>query len=218
MKAGKSVHWIIRLARDSSLPGGAQLKVPPDVTPTEAWQSVMDACGVDENRLEEVMAEWFHLKVADLGAADSVVATLVPGSLARGFNVLPLHEGERYLVVATADPTNFDAEQQIGFASGRSLRLQIAAPTRISEAVEGTYSADRVVSKILDGIDPEPEGRVRDPRVKVLEDEPAPTEEKSEEEGADAGPIVNLTKHDLPGRGDEGGVRHSPPTPPPREE
>lgn len=187
------MHWIVRVARDASMPGADQLDVAPRATTAKAWHAVVTRCGVDEDELAAAVAKWFRLGVADLTAADPSVAKFVPGSVAREFHVVPLHDEDNYLAIATANPTDVHSEQQVSFASGRSLILEIASPGSISEAIEATYSTERVVTKLADqvvvGGDAKPE---LDPRVRVLEEEAAPREAE-EDEDADAGPIVNLT-------------------------
>lgn len=150
----------------------------------------MDACGVDEDRLAEAVASFFKLQVAVLDQAEPAAVKLLPGSVARSFGVFPLFEEDRHLAVATADPCDVQAEQQIGFASGRLPLLRIAPPSRIADYIENTYSPEKAVTNLLNRIDPE----AKEPKVTVIEEEQeAPESLVIIQEEAGAGPIVRLT-------------------------
>ena len=149
----------------------------------------MAACGVGDDELARLVAMWFRVDVADLTAGDPSVIRLIPGPVARRFGVFPLEDLDRRLAVATADPCDVQAEQHIGFASGRTPLLRIAPPDRIMEAIEATYSTERAVGDVLNRPDrPNP-----DPRVKIISEEPAPREQTPPDDSGDAGPIVKLT-------------------------
>jgi type II secretory ATPase GspE/PulE/Tfp pilus assembly ATPase PilB-like protein len=149
----------------------------------------MAACGVGDEELARLVAMWFRVDVADLTAGDPSVIRLIPGPVARRFGVFPLEDLDRRLAVATADPCDVQAEQHIGFASGRTPLLRIAPPDRIMEAIEATYSTEHAVGDVLN----RPDRPSRDPRVKIISEEPAPQEQAPPDESGDAGPIVKLT-------------------------
>ncbi|NJD18162.1 MAG: hypothetical protein FIA95_02620, partial [Gemmatimonadetes bacterium] len=184
-------HWIVRVARGAALPGADTLEVLPRTPAPEAWGAVMSACGVGEDELAALVARWFKLDVADFANLDPTATTFLPGLVARRFGIFPLAEEDRHLTVATADPCDVQAEQQVGFASGRTPTLQIAPPSRIAEHIEATYSPGKAVDNLLNRMD-----TGRDPRVKILEEEPAPEPSVAAgegDDGVDAGPIVKLT-------------------------
>lgn len=183
-------HWIVRVARGAGLPGADLLRIPPRTPAKDAWAVVVEACAVTEDDLAEAIARWFKLDTADFSEADPAAAGFVPGSVARRFGVFPILDEDRHLTVATSDPCDVHAEQQIGFAAGRTPVLRIAPPSRIAEHIETTYSPDRAVTTLLNRMD-----RVRDPRVKILEKEDAPDPEpvSALEDEVEAGPIVKLT-------------------------
>ncbi len=185
-------HWIVRVARGAGLAGADALQVPARTPAPEAWSAVTSACGVGEDELAAIVAKWFKLDVADFENLDPTATKFLPGSMARRFGVFPVAEDERRLTVATADPCDVQAEQQVGFASGRTPTLQIAPPGRIAEYIEGTYSPGKAVDSLLNRMD-----AGRDPRVKIIEEEaPAPEPMVSldgADDGTDAGPIVKLT-------------------------
>jgi hypothetical protein len=182
-------HWIVRVARGAGLPGADALEVLPRTPAPEAWAAVESACGIGEDELAVIVARWFKLDVADFDNMEPTAAKFLPGSVARRFGVFPLAEEDRRLTVATADPCDVQAEQQVGFASGRTPALHIAPPTRIAEYIEATYSPGKAVDTLLNRMDVG-----RDPRVKIIEEE-APAQEPmvaldGDDGGVDAGPIV----------------------------
>lgn len=177
-------HWLLKVAQRASLGGADAIDVALGTPPAEAWHTVAATCGVTEGDLVRHVADHYRLRVADLHAAEARVVKLVPEDLARRFNVFPIREDDRHLVVATADPNDFHAEQALGFASGRTPVFAVAAPSELREAIDAAYSPDRALETILGRVDAESEGSIR-----VLE------EEKPEQVGADAvtaAPVVKL--------------------------
>ncbi len=185
------MHWIVRVARAKGLPGADSLQVSPRAPAEEAWATTTAHCGISEDALADAIAAWFRLDVARFEDAEALATNLLPGPVAREFNVYPLEEDERYLVVAIADPCDVAAEQQVGFASGRIPQLRVAPPGVISQRIDSTYAPDRAVANLLDRIEPG-----EDVEVMVVEDEDEPELdpqmfEDEDEEGT--GPIVRLT-------------------------
>lgn len=58
---------------------------------------------------------------------------------ARRYNVLPVALTEAALTVATATPFDLDCERALGFATGRSVRVLLAAPAAIRTGLEELY-------------------------------------------------------------------------------
>ena len=186
---GNFPHWIVVAARAADLPGANTLEVTGRTPVEEAWAIAQSSLNVDGWQLAEAIAAFFRLEVADLAGADPVAAKLLPGSVARKFNVFPLLEGDRRLVIATASPVDVQAEQQVGFASGRAVVFRIAPPDAIAEFVEAHYAPDRAVANLLERIEPE-----TDASVTILEEEEEPGLEPllTMGESADEGPIIRL--------------------------
>lgn len=179
-------HWIQRVAQREGLPGADAIEVPAHASLEEAWTAAMRACGVDAQALALAVARNFRSQVADLTLAEPTAAKLLPASVARKFLVFPLRDGDRSLVVATADPTHVQAEQEVGFASGRTPELRIAPPWDIARAIEAAYSPDKAAESLLEGVSESMDDLVE---VVGVTDEP---EDVSVEEAA-SGPVVRLT-------------------------
>jgi type II secretory ATPase GspE/PulE/Tfp pilus assembly ATPase PilB-like protein/8-oxo-dGTP pyrophosphatase MutT (NUDIX family) len=90
----------------------------------------------------ETLAKRFRLPIADLTSATDQAIALVPEKWARRFHVLPLVATEQELLIATADPLDVDCERTLAFATGRRIRLAIAAAVAIARRIDEAYQSD----------------------------------------------------------------------------
>jgi type II secretory ATPase GspE/PulE/Tfp pilus assembly ATPase PilB-like protein/ActR/RegA family two-component response regulator len=181
-----AVHWLVRIAEraghgDAKRPGIAAGSAAP-----VAWTETTRAYGLSDAQLTALVAEYFRLDVADFQSADPNAALLIPETMARKHLVFPLVEDDRNFVVATCDPTNVEAERALGFSTGRTPLFQVAAPGAIQDALDGRYSPERAVEKLLGGMSDE----IDDETVKLVE-EMGP--ESISEDDARATPVIRLT-------------------------
>ena len=151
--------------------------------PASLWESTVQKKLTTDDRIIAAAAERFRLPVADLTKLELKVRESVPETLARRFNVLPLRITDSYMEVATANPFDIDAEKLLAFATGREVRMQLAAPGRIRDKLEEVYRPENVVSQLLGGM----EGST----VEQLEEEPLEDLASSEEEASQR-PIIRL--------------------------
>jgi len=178
-------HWLIDVAVRAGVQDAETADLPVGAPLDDAWAAVRAAGSLDDDELVQHVARHFRLGVADLSAGETKALKLVPEAVARRFCVFPLREDDRTLVVATANPTDMEVEQALGFASGRTPELQIAAPAALRESIDARYSPDRVMEELLGGVDAE-----LLERVSVVEEEEAEVVGAHE---ADAAPVVKLT-------------------------
>ncbi|NJD19789.1 MAG: type II/IV secretion system protein, partial [Gemmatimonadetes bacterium] len=175
-----------RVASREGFPGADAIRIPSHASLEEVWRTAMSACGVDAATLAAAVARSFRTQVADFALSEPTAAKLLPASVARKFTVFPLRDTDRHLVVATADPTQVEAEQEVGFASARTPQLHVAPPWEIAKAIDAAYSPDKAAELLLEGVS-ESVGELVE--VVGVTDEP---EEVSAEETA-SGPVVRLT-------------------------
>ncbi|NJD18117.1 MAG: response regulator [Gemmatimonadetes bacterium] len=180
-----AVHWLVRIAERAALPAPERPEVPPATRATEAWTAVTKAYGVSDQRLAELVAEYFRVKVANFAEADPNAVLLVPEVMARKHHVFPLVEDDRHLVVATCDPTDVEAERALGFSSGRTAHFEVASPAAIQEALDGRFSPEKAVEAFLGQLEGDGEDALK------LVEEMGP--EAITEEDAGATPVVKLT-------------------------
>ena len=92
------------------------------------------------------------MPIADLNNVESNARGAIPESLARKFRILPLRISNSTIDIATADPHDLDCERNIGFATGRAVRMNLASPTRILDRITEVYRPERSVDKLLEGM------------------------------------------------------------------
>jgi len=90
----------------------------------------------------DALARRFRLPIADLASASSHAVGLVPERWARRFHIVPLEATERELLVATADPLDVDCERTLAFATGRHVRMALAAADDIAQRIEELYRGE----------------------------------------------------------------------------
>lgn len=158
-----AVHWLVRIAERAGILGSQRLDVPADTSSSDAWNTVSRAAGVDQSRLAGLVADYFRLTVADFAAADPNAFLLVPEAMARKHLIYPLAETDRHLAVATADPTDVEAERLLGFTAGRQAVFHVASPEQIKEAIELRSSPEKAVENLLGSLalEEDPEDAVK---------------------------------------------------------
>lgn len=110
-------HWLVDVARSAHLANSDLLALPASLPTEEAWAKATQICKVTDDQLARHVADHFRVAVAQLAGAESHALKLVPEGVARRHKVLPLRQSDRQLVVATANPGDYEAEQAIGFVS-----------------------------------------------------------------------------------------------------
>ena len=116
------------------------------------WESAVRGGSIGDDALLTALASRFRMKVAELGSATSQARELVPESLARKYRIVPLAASDSALDIATADPHDLDCERTLAFATGRTVRMQLAAPGAIATRIDELYQPESAVEKILEGV------------------------------------------------------------------
>jgi type II secretory ATPase GspE/PulE/Tfp pilus assembly ATPase PilB-like protein/CheY-like chemotaxis protein len=185
-KSLQKKHWLVHVLRRAGIVGAEDLGIDPGAPPAEAWSEACEATGISLDELAAQVADYFRLQVANLDAAEAPAVKLVPEKIARQYGIFPLREDDRQLTVATADPTNFAAEQALGFVSGRKAVFQVAPPPFILDSVNANYSADGVMESLLDRVDQ----AIADSVAVVANEDPGAAVTEAE---AEAAPVIKLT-------------------------
>ena len=129
------MHWLVQIAQRANLPRAETLDIAADMSTPMAWAGVEQHCGLGEDVLVRAVAAATGLEVAKFADAHPPARRLVPDRIARRWNVVPLRETDKHIVVATSDPSNVEAEQAIAFASGRRVMFEIASPAMLHAAL-----------------------------------------------------------------------------------
>ncbi len=112
-----------------------------------------------ETQVIELLGEQFSLPIATaerLSLADRAAVQLVPEHLAREAIVLALQKEGDTLEVAVGDPLDVVSLDHLRALTGCHLKVWIARPSDVKEAIEGFYSEMRAsehLGEILDNID-----------------------------------------------------------------
>jgi type II secretory ATPase GspE/PulE/Tfp pilus assembly ATPase PilB-like protein/ActR/RegA family two-component response regulator len=166
--------------------------LPPDIiaslrqegggTTGAVWDVLVGRKLLTDKQVLDSIAARFRLRVAPEAVADASARDIVSEQLARRFNVLPLHLTDSYLEVATANPFDIDAEKMLAFATGREVRMLLAAPSSIRRGIEELFPSEDEVSKLLGGLE-------SDAQVQQLEDD---SDEGASADEASHAPIIRL--------------------------
>jgi type II secretory ATPase GspE/PulE/Tfp pilus assembly ATPase PilB-like protein len=116
------------------------------------WDAAVKAGSIADDAILEALAKRFRMKVADLAISSSQARELVPESLARKYRIVPLAVSDSALDIATADPHDLDCERTLAFATGRTVRMHLAAPSAIAARIDELYQPENAVNKILEGV------------------------------------------------------------------
>ena len=131
--------------------GDGPRRPPRDVAGVDIETVFPTPIGQDVERL----AARFRLPIADLSRVSEQAIALVAEKWARRFHVLPLSATEHELVIATADPLDVDCERTLGFATGRRIRLAIAAAPAIARRIDDVYGDESVVRDLEPAVEVE---------------------------------------------------------------
>jgi type II secretory ATPase GspE/PulE/Tfp pilus assembly ATPase PilB-like protein len=120
--------------------------------PESLWEAAVTKGLTTDDDILAALAARFRMPIAQLATVEDPALQAVPESLARKYRILPLKVSNSTIDIATADPHDLDCERAIGFATGRSVRMNLAAPTRISDRLTEVYRPESSVEKLLEGM------------------------------------------------------------------
>ncbi|MEO8139328.1 MAG: ATPase, T2SS/T4P/T4SS family, partial [Gemmatimonadota bacterium] len=183
--ASTQTHWLEDVAVQAGLLRGPAPMTEADGNLMDLWRNVAAACHKSEEELAGAVAAKYRLGEADLSSATPGALSLVPEKVARRYSAFPMRASDRNITVAVADPTNYDLEHALGFASGRTPVFEIAPPAAINQAIDLAYAPDRAVERLIERVDTETLSE-----MSVVDDA---TPEAVSARDAEAGPLVKLT-------------------------
>ncbi len=145
-------------------------------------QALIRAGSVDETTLTTFLGEVYNMPVLDLDNAtvELECVDLVPGDVARKFQVLPVSRRGRILTVAMSNPSNIFAIDDIKFITGLDVQPAVAGEMAIKKAIDKYYATADSLSEIMEGIEAD---------IEVVEEED--DDDITGQEGQNA-PVVKL--------------------------
>jgi len=148
---------------------------------------------ISEGKLTQVLARQFGLEALSADAFEVIspqVAKLIPDSLAKNYCVIPVGRGEGGIDVATADPLNVVARDDLVHATGLQINFKLAPLSVIQMAIDrcyGQFSVGRGLEEMA----------LKDVAISIRSQ--APTEEAVDlrelKQQADLPPVVKLINH-----------------------
>jgi len=137
---------------------------------------------LDETTFAEFVGKISNLPVLSLEKADIEMECIdmIPGDVARKFQVLPISRAGRVLTVAMANPSNIFAIDDIKFITGLDVQPAVAGEMAIKRFIDKFYATTDSLASIMEGIEDD---------IELVEDEDE--EDISGQEGQNA-PVVKL--------------------------
>jgi type IV pilus assembly protein PilB len=110
---------------------------------------------LDESELTEFVARQYGVPSINLEEfeIDRAVIELIPEEVANKHNVLPVNRAGSTLVLATADPSNIFALDDIKFLTGYNIQPVVAAEAAIKRAIERYYDASASLEEVMGDFD-----------------------------------------------------------------
>jgi type II secretory ATPase GspE/PulE/Tfp pilus assembly ATPase PilB-like protein len=174
-------------ALEPLLPPGKldELRPPDDQPQVSLWEKVTSGGLLTEEQVVKAAAERYRFALADLqNVSAAKVRDALPESLARRFGVVPIRVTDSVLEVGTANPFDLEAEKMLAFATGREVRMHLAAPKKIAEKLEEIYRPENVVANLLQNLEEQ--------EVTQIEEEVEADDLLTTTEEASARPVVRL--------------------------
>ena len=181
-------EWLLP-TRESLLPAEALATLRAEATESY-WETAIRRNLIAEEALLAALSTRFRMRVANVTTVTQAARELVPEQLARKYRILPLAITDSVLDIATADPHDLDCERTLAFATGRTVRMQLASPLRIADRLEEVYRLDNAVDKLLQKVAGKYDLRVEQPSDDANDIALAA-------DSANARPLIQLVDHIL---------------------
>ena len=110
---------------------------------------------LDETELKDFIAREYGVPSIELEAfeIDPEILKLVPEHLARKHNVVPVNRAGSTLILATADPSDMFALDDIKFLTGYNIQAVVASEESIARFLEQAYEDDSELAEVMAGFD-----------------------------------------------------------------
>jgi len=137
---------------------------------------------IDETTFAEFVGRIYNLPVLSLDKTDVEMECIdmIPGDVARKFQVLPICRAGRVLTVAMANPSNIFAIDDIKFITGLDVQPAVAGEMAIKKFIDKFYATTDSLASIMEGIEDD---------IELVED--SDDDDISGQEGQNA-PVVKL--------------------------
>ena len=109
---------------------------------------------ITEEKLLSYLQREYRLPVVDLGSLDvpREVLSVIPQALVLKHHLIPTNLVRSTLTVAMADPSNLMAINEVKFLTGYDVKVAVAAPAALQQAIERYYEANTSYQDVLEQI------------------------------------------------------------------
>ncbi|NIA20216.1 MAG: type IV-A pilus assembly ATPase PilB [Xanthomonadaceae bacterium] len=119
---------------------------------------------------------------------DDQVATLIPNDLVNKYMTIPINRVGSTLIVATCDPTNISAIDDIKFITGYNVEIVVASETVLKETIEKLFDSSSMLEDVMSTFD--------DSEMELIQEEEDLNVSELKKETEDA-PVIRLVNHIL---------------------
>lgn len=149
---------------------------------TRLGQSLVDLGFVSDRDIKEALARKLNVEFIEspLYLVDEVVAKMIPEQMARKYKIVGISLKHGTYTIATTDPLNFEAIEDVGMVTGLNVKTVISFESEIEKTINRVYSTSS--ESIVESLDPE---SVANLTQKELDD-------ISMESRVDSAPVVKL--------------------------
>jgi len=119
---------------------------------------------------------------------DEQVVTLIPTDLVNKYLTIPINRVGSTLIVATCDPTNISAIDDIKFITGYNVEIVVASETVLKETIEKLFDSSNMLEDVLSTFD--------DSELELVQEEEDLNVSELKKETEDA-PVIRLVNHIL---------------------
>lgn len=144
---------------------------------------------LSEEALAETFAQWLKLPRVRIASAsvEPEAIKIISEELARKHICMPLKVDGKSLTLAMTDPSDYDAIQDVQFASGLMVRPVVASRTEILDAIEQRYATEDRLQEFLASVSDTP-----DFSIIPEEEEEANLEGMESRNAAELQPVVKM--------------------------
>ena len=110
---------------------------------------------IEEAELAEAVSNQYGVPMITLDdfQVDSEVIALVPEDVAQKHTILPVDRACSTLIIATSDPSNIFAMDDIKFLTGYNVEVVVAAEESIRRAIDKYYDRSASIDEVMSGFD-----------------------------------------------------------------
>ena len=132
-------------------------KQEADATGTRVGYQMTKLGFIEESELAEAVSNQYGVPMITLDdfEVDAEVVALVPEDVAHKHTILPVNRAGSTLIIATSDPSNIFAMDDVKFLTGYNVEVVVAAEESIRRAIDKYYDASASIDEVMMGFDDE---------------------------------------------------------------